>query len=56
MTIRAAKLNYKIKEIPTLELERIGGARKAKTWRMGIRFTKFFLKELLKGKKFLSKL
>ncbi|NVM05188.1 MAG: glycosyltransferase family 2 protein [Candidatus Helarchaeota archaeon] len=55
MTIRAAKLKYKIKEIPTLELERIGGARKAKTWRMGIRFTKFFLKELLKGKKFLSK-
>jgi glycosyltransferase involved in cell wall biosynthesis len=55
MTIRSAKLGYKIKEIPTLELERIGGARKAKTWRMGIRFTKFFLRELMMGKRFLSK-
>ncbi|MHA1377694.1 MAG: glycosyltransferase family 2 protein [Candidatus Helarchaeota archaeon] len=54
MTIRSAKLGYRIKEIPTLELERIGGIRKAHTWRMGVRFTKFFMRELLMGKKFLT--
>lgn len=52
MTIRSAKLGYKIKEIPTQEHERIGGERKANTWRMGWRFSKFLLMELIKGKNF----
>lgn len=46
MSIRAAKKKLKISEIPTTEMERIGGIRKAHTWRMGWRFSKFFMKEL----------
>ena len=52
MTIRAAKLGYSITEIPTQEHERIGGARKAATWRMGRRFTTFLIRELVRGKRF----
>jgi glycosyltransferase involved in cell wall biosynthesis len=52
MTIRSAKLKYKIKEIPTIEKQRIGGERKAKTFKMGFRFMEFFLKELIKGRNF----
>jgi len=52
MTIRSAKLKYKIKEIPTIEKKRIGGERKAKTFKLGFRFTKFLLKELIKGRNF----
>ena len=47
MSIRCAKLGFKIAEIPTTESSRIGGQRKASTWVMGVRFTLFFLKELL---------
>jgi glycosyltransferase involved in cell wall biosynthesis len=53
MTIRAAKLGYKIAEIPTIEMKRLGGEIKANTWEMGYRFMCFFLKELLIGKRFL---
>lgn len=52
MTIRSAKLKYKIKEIPTIEKMRVGGERKAKTFKMGYRFTKFLLKEFIKGRNF----
>ncbi|MBU4246011.1 MAG: glycosyltransferase family 2 protein [Nanoarchaeota archaeon] len=48
MSIRAAKNKLKVAEIPTIEMERIGGARKAQTFRMGWRFSIFFLKELFK--------
>ncbi len=54
MTIRSAKLGYRIAEIPTIEGARIGGKRKALTLVMGVRFAKFFLRELLLGKKFLE--
>ncbi len=48
MSIRAAKKKLKVMEIPTIEMKRIGGARKAHTMRMGWRFSMFFLKELFK--------
>ncbi|VVB60014.1 Glycosyltransferase AglJ [uncultured archaeon] len=48
MSIRAAKKKLTVAEIPTIEMERIGGARKANTWRMGWRFSVFFLRELFK--------
>jgi len=53
-TIRAAKLGMKIKEIPTHELERLGGLRKptAGTLVLAKAFTKFFVKELMTGKSF----
>ncbi|MBI5229339.1 glycosyltransferase family 2 protein [Candidatus Micrarchaeota archaeon] len=54
MTIRAAKLGYKIKEIPTFEAERIGGESKAKTLSTGWLYVKTILKELLLGKGFLK--
>ncbi|NQS88214.1 hypothetical protein HQ584_00235 [Patescibacteria group bacterium] len=52
ITIRSTKLGYKIGEIPTHELKRFGGQRKANTWVMGYRFTRFFIKELMNGKRF----
>lgn len=52
MSIRMAKLGKKITEISTIEHERIGGNRKAKTFVMGVRFMRFFIDELLIGKKF----
>lgn len=48
MSIRAAKKKLKVSEIPTIEMERIGGVRKSDTTRLGWRFSKFFLTELLK--------
>ena len=53
-TIRAAKLGLKIKEFPTKELDRLGGPRKptAGTLTLAHNFFKFFLKELLRGKRF----
>ena len=50
MSIRCANNGYKISEIPTIEHERVGGIRKANTWVMGVRFSLFFIKELLSKK------
>jgi glycosyltransferase involved in cell wall biosynthesis len=52
MTIRTAKLNYKIKEIPTYEGKRIGGKSKAKTIDTGLLYLKTIFRELLIGKNF----
>jgi len=46
MTIRAAKSGYRIAEVPTIEMRRIGGSRKSETWWMGVKFLKVILKEL----------
>ncbi len=48
MSIRAAKRKLNVSEIPTIEMERIGGARKSNTYRLGWRFSKYFLAELFK--------
>ena len=47
-TVRAAKLELKIKEFPTKELLRLGGTRKqtAGTLTLGWHFLKFFIKEI----------
>ena len=52
MTIRTAKLDMKIAEIPTVEGQRIGGARYASTAKMGWTFTKFLLREVWIGNRF----
>jgi len=52
MTIRAMKKNLKIREIPTIEGERIGGEIGAKSIPTGILFLKYLMKEILIGKKF----
>ncbi len=52
MTIRAAKLGMRIKEVPTIEGLRIGGKRYASTRKMAWTFWKFFLKEIWIGKRF----
>lgn len=46
-TIRALKKNYRVKEIPTIEGDRIGGVTKALSIPTGILFVKLYLKELL---------
>jgi glycosyltransferase involved in cell wall biosynthesis len=53
-TIRAAKLGLRIKEFPTREQPRLGGARKASaaTWMLGARIGAFLLRELLIGRRF----
>jgi glycosyltransferase involved in cell wall biosynthesis len=55
MTIRALKLRFVIVEVPTTELERIGGFSKAGSLSVGISYLKILLKELLVGKRFRSK-
>ena len=54
MSIRAMKLKYKIKEIPTYEHNRIGGHSTAGTFDTGLYFIKLILHELRVGKKFLE--
>ncbi len=46
MTIRALKKRFKIKEIPTIEGERIGGKSKAKSIPTGLKILKVLLQEL----------
>ncbi len=55
-TIRAAKLGLNIREIPTHELERLGGRRKltADTPTLAKNFFLFLIKEMLIGKKFIK--
>lgn len=48
MSIRALKKKFKIKEIPTIESDRIGGASTAHTFETGWLFIKLILKELLR--------
>ena len=48
MSIRALKKKYKIKEIPTVEADRIGGQSTAHTWSTGWLFTKMAAKEFFK--------
>ena len=46
------KLQHKVKEIPTIEDQRIGGQSTAKTIPTGFKIFKVFLKEILLGKNF----
>ena len=55
MTIRAAKLGYRMIEIPTFEPTRIGGESKAKTFSTGWLFVKHILNEFFIGKSFLKR-
>ena len=48
MSIRAMKLGLKVKEIPTIEHERIHGKTKARSLPTGILFLRYFVKEFLK--------
>ncbi len=48
MTIRALKKGCKIKEIPTIEGERIGGKSKAKSIPTGLKILKVLINELFK--------
>ena len=52
MTIRAAKLGMKIREVPTIEGQRVGGTRYASTRKMAWTFTKSILHEIRIGKNF----
>ncbi|MFW9850522.1 MAG: glycosyltransferase family 2 protein [Candidatus Thorarchaeota archaeon] len=52
-TIRLSKLGLSIDEIPTIEAIRVGGIRKAPTYKMGLQFFILIIKELILGKKFL---
>jgi len=52
MSIRALKLKLKIKEISTLEGDRIGGESGSKAIPTGLLFIKFFLREIYLGKRF----
>ncbi len=52
MTIRAAKLGMRIKEIPTVEGQRVGGKRYASTRKMALTFTRSILHEIRIGKNF----
>lgn len=54
MTIRAAKLGMKIGETPTVEGSRIGGRRYASTTKMAWTFTRFLLREIWIGNRFLT--
>lgn len=56
-TIRAAKLGLRIKEIPTKELERLGGSRKetAGTLKLGYRLGYYLLREIFIGKRFINR-
>ena len=50
MSIRAMKIGQKIKEIPTIEGQRIGGKSTAKTLPTGIKLLKVLFKEIFRGK------
>ena len=52
MSIRALKLKHKIKEIPTIEGDRIGGKSTAGSIPVGWLFVKIILRELLSGTRF----
>jgi len=52
MTIRALKLHAKIAEIPTIEMNRIGGKSTAGAIPTGIKFIGLLLNEIKVGKKF----
>lgn len=52
MSIRALKLKYKIKEIPTVEEKRIGGRSTAASLPTGLKLAKVLLKEIFVGKNF----
>jgi len=52
-TIRLSKLGLPIEEIPTIEAVRVGGLRKAPTYKMGLQFFVLIFKELILGTKFL---
>ena len=48
LTIRAMKARMRILEIPTIEGERIAGETKAPSFRTGLAFLRFFVKELFR--------
>jgi len=52
LSIRAMKSGLRIKEIPTIEGDRIGGKTKAKSLPVGFSFLRFLIKEIFVGKKF----
>lgn len=52
VSIRALKLKQKIKEIPTIEGRRIGGASTAYSISTGLKILRIFLRELWIGKRF----
>lgn len=52
MSIRAIKLKQKIKEIPTIEGERIGGQSTAKSIPTGLKMLRVIFKEIKLGKNF----
>ena len=52
ITIRAAKLGMKIREIPTIEGKRVGGTRYASTRKMAWTFTKALTREIILGRRF----
>ena len=52
MSIRAAKLEMTIREIPTVEGKRVGGTRYASTRKMAWTFTKALVREVILGSKF----
>lgn len=55
MTIRALKIRAKIVEIPTIEGNRIGGESGSKALPTGFQFIGYLLREIILGKRFLSK-
>ncbi|MFC1975643.1 glycosyltransferase family 2 protein, partial [Chloroflexota bacterium] len=46
LTIGAMRSRMKIAEIPTIEAKRIGGETKGASWPTGVKFLKFFLREV----------
>ena len=50
MSIRALKLKHRIKEIPTIERDRIGGNSSADSLSVGCLFIKILVKELISGR------
>ncbi|MBI4329084.1 MAG: glycosyltransferase family 2 protein [Chloroflexi bacterium] len=51
MTIRAAKKGYRIGEIPTVEPPRVGGKPKLNKIVDGLRYSRFFLGQVLSGRR-----
>lgn len=52
MSMRAMKLGQKVKEIPSIESQRIGGESTAKTIPTGFKILRVLLREIWLGKKF----
>jgi hypothetical protein len=52
LSIRALKLKLKVAEIATYEGDRIGGVSKAKSFPVGIMFTRFLIGEYFTGLRF----